>query len=62
VVDARPCGGEEGAEGIRRFFSVFRTVEGEDEWMSGHWAASRFTIGTVRADGHPIPSITDLKF
>jgi hypothetical protein len=49
-------------KGYGGFFSFFRTIEGEDEWMSGRWAASRSTIGTVQVDGHPIPSITDLKF
>jgi hypothetical protein len=53
VVAARRVGGEDGSEGIRGFFLFFRMVGGEGEWMSGRWAASRPTIDTVRADGHP---------
>jgi hypothetical protein len=59
VAAARRCGGEEGAEEIRRFFCFFITVWGKDEWMSGHWVVSWPTIGTVWPDIRHIPSITD---
>jgi hypothetical protein len=41
-------------------FFFFRTVGGQvDKHIRyGFWAASRPTIGTVQADGCPIPSIT----